>query len=65
MTEWISVKKALPSEDGLYEVCYEATDLSERSCGREYFISGAWIFQPPVFNLDIIYWKPLPEPPKD
>lgn len=63
--EWISVKDRLPSADGLYEVCYEATDLSERGCGREHFLGGEWCVTPMGWRLDIIYWMPLPEPPKD
>lgn len=64
MREWISVKDRLPDEDGMYEVCYEATQLSERCCGREWFIGGEWIPMPISCHLDIIFWMPLPEPPK-
>lgn len=63
MTEWIDVKEGLPTEDGMYEVCYEATQLSERCCGREWFIDGEWIPMPISCHLNIIYWMPLPKPP--
>jgi hypothetical protein len=61
---WISVRDRLPNKNGIYEVCYEATELSERCCGREWFIDGEWIPMPISFHLEIIYWMPLPEPPK-
>ena len=61
---WISVRDRLPNKNGIYEVCYEATELSERCCGREWFIDGKWIPMPISFHLEIIYWMPLPEPPK-
>lgn len=63
--EWISVKDQPPLCDGLYEVCYEATELFSRGCGREWFLDGKWVPEPLSFHLDIIYWMPLPEPPKD
>lgn len=63
--EWIKTSEELPSRDGLYEVCYEETSISERCCGREYFIDGEWIYMPLTHHLNIIYWMPLPAPPKE
>jgi len=63
--KWISVKERLPDSDGMYEVCYESTEISERCCAREWFIDGEWIPTSLTNHLDIIYWMPLPEPPKD
>ncbi len=62
--KWVSVKERLPIQDGLYEVCYEASELCETTCGREYFIDGSWVCTPISLALEIIYWMPLPEPPK-
>jgi len=63
--DWISVKDNLPLEDGIYEVCYERTEISERCCGREWFISGEWVPGPIHCHLAIIYWMSLPQPPKE
>jgi len=62
--EWISVKDRLPIKDGVYEVCYEESEISARCCGREYFIDGQWVVPPLAFNLEIIFWMPLPIPPE-
>lgn len=65
MTEgWYDATKVSPEESGLYDVCYEATDLSRRQCGREWFIEDAWVMHPLAISSDIIYWRPLPQPPK-
>lgn len=63
--EWVAISDHLPSCDGLYEVCYEATELSSRECSREWFLDGKWVQKPFSFHLDIIYWMPLPEPPRE
>lgn len=63
--EWINVKDKLPTNDGIYYVCFESTELFSRSCGREWFLNGEWVQEPMGFHLDIIYWMPLPTPPKE
>jgi hypothetical protein len=62
---WIKCSDRLPVKNGIYEVVYERDDLCERTCSREWFIDGCWVLPPISVNSEIIYWMPLPEPPKD
>lgn len=69
MSEWISVKDALPElrEDGTLD-CFLVSDGF--LVHMAYYADRGWIFcesgemKEPMF-YDVVYWMPLPEPPKE
>jgi hypothetical protein len=72
MAEWISVKERLPEE---YEACliwYEYYHYSREKVLPEYGIGfyapqiEAWCGDPSTGrDVKVLYWMPLPEPPKE
>lgn len=65
MNEWISVKERLP-EAGERVLATDGYFVGEfflnmRGQWLRYDISGCLL----VASLDILYWMPLPEPPKE
>lgn len=60
---WVSVKDALPKEDGRHLVLYKTRTGNIRAFIGDFdSIDGKWMTG---INEDVHYWMPLPEPPKE
>lgn len=66
MSEWVNVKDRLPDEGGNYLV---TSNSGEPFISQFYKDRLEFGFPTPAFNLwfpkGVIYWMPLPEPPKE
>lgn len=72
MNEWISVKDRLPSDEGLYLVCFQGlARLRVYTCcwkehSRKYMGNKfGWKSNELAKRSNILYWMPLPSPPKE
>jgi len=65
MSEWISVKDALPKEDEEY-ICFVSNGSDEDFVTSFIFAGGEFgdEIHGNKFNKFITHWMPLPEPPK-
>ena len=63
MTEWINVKDRLP-EKGAMVIGYTLCNKVKVFRCSEYF-DDAVAVGGYIFGKDILYWMPLPEPPKE
>ena len=58
--KWISAEEQLPEEDTRVLV-YVNSDRSSTKMDTDRMLDGIWV----RWCTDVIYWAPLPEPPKE
>ena len=72
MSDWISVEDALPGEEKDYLIYIKPVSGWAHSmgkdfyCGVETFNKKSKMFHSELLKLGkVLYWQPLPEPPKE
>ena len=69
VNRWISVDEALPEIDKpvlvYYQYYWGKGDIA-KECGiSKYYNRGKWSTLNIPIDSDVLYWQPLPEPPKE
>lgn len=71
MSEWISVKERLPEKYVPFLAVFSNEDISENVYILQRTNCGYWAYQNGYVNfllwknVELKYWMPLPEPPKE